>query len=121
MARAFAILLPPSEAKSPCGSGPPGQPGTGALPVLDDRRAEVLRALDLKGAGVAAEPIRPALERYDGVLYRELDPGTLSGPARRRLRRTTLIAFAHPAGYRVEPAASSFDADPAVVVMRHPG
>jgi len=91
VARAFAILLPPSKATAPGGSGPPWQPGAGALPELDGARAEVLAALDPGGRAVAAAPTRPALERYAGVLYRELDPGSLPAPARRRLRATALV------------------------------
>lgn len=91
MPRAFAILLPPSEGKADGGSGPPWQPGTGALAALDPCRSEVLAALDPDGTGVRVAPTLPALERYTGVLYRELDPGSLRGSALRRLRGSALV------------------------------
>ncbi|HEX7133464.1 MAG TPA: peroxide stress protein YaaA [Iamia sp.] len=92
MGRAFAILLPPSEGKAPRGRGAPWRPGRGVLPELDEARAEVLAALDPDGTGVAAAPTRRALDRYTGVLYRELDAASLPSAARRRLTGTTLIA-----------------------------
>ncbi|HEU5150933.1 MAG TPA: peroxide stress protein YaaA [Iamia sp.] len=89
MARAFALLLPPSEGKAPGGRGAPWRPGRGVLPALDGPRAEVLAAL---GGGVAEAPTRRALDRYTGVLYKELDAASLDTAARRRLSSTTLIA-----------------------------
>jgi len=80
--------VPPSEGKAPGGDGPPWQPGTGILPVLDSDRAKVLDAL---GAGVAGAPTLPAIERYTGVLYRELDWASLPAPARRRGHGSLLI------------------------------
>jgi cytoplasmic iron level regulating protein YaaA (DUF328/UPF0246 family) len=41
---------------------------------------------------VVEGPTRPAIERYTGVLYRELDAAGLQGPARRRLNARLLIA-----------------------------
>ena len=92
MARAPAILLPPSEGKAPGGRGAPWRPGRGVLPALDGPRAQVLAALDPDGTGVAAAGTRRALDRYTGVLYRELDAGSLDPAARRRLTGSTLIA-----------------------------
>jgi cytoplasmic iron level regulating protein YaaA (DUF328/UPF0246 family) len=89
--RAIAVLLPPSEGKAEGGSGPPWRPGPGVLPVLDASRAQVLAALDPAGRGVAAAPTLPALRRYTGVLYRELDAASLPPAARRRLRATALV------------------------------
>ena len=80
MAR-VAILLPPSEGKAPGGEGPPWSPGSGVLPELDERRAAVLAA---HAPALAGEPTMPAIERYTGVLYRELDWASLPAPARRR-------------------------------------
>ncbi len=91
MARAPVILLPPSEGKAPGGRGAPWRPGTGVLPALDPVRAEVLAALDPDGTGVAAAPTRRAVDRYTGVLYKELDAGSLTGPGRRRFTTGTLI------------------------------
>lgn len=82
------LLVPPSEGKAPGGSGPPWSPGTGVLPGLDAARAEVLAAL---GGGVAAAPTLPAIERYTGVLHRELDWASLPGPARRRGRSSLRV------------------------------
>jgi uncharacterized protein len=87
--RAPAVLLPPSEGKAPGGDGPPWRPGTGLLPALDGARADVLAVI---GGGVAAEPTMRAVERYTGVLYRELDWTSLPAPARRLGSRTVLIA-----------------------------
>jgi cytoplasmic iron level regulating protein YaaA (DUF328/UPF0246 family) len=89
VARAPAILLPPSEGKAPGGRGAPWRPGRGVLPALDGPRAEVLAAL---GGGVAEAGTRRALDRYTGVLYRELDAASLSTTARRRLTSGVLIA-----------------------------
>jgi len=87
------ILLPPSVGKAPGGDGPPWRPGTLALPDLDRARAEVLDALDHdRRRSVVEGPTLPAIERYTGVLYRELDAATLTGPALRRFRSSTLIA-----------------------------
>jgi len=93
VARSFAILLPPSEGKAAGGRGAPWRPGRGVLPELDDARAEVLAALDAThaGAGVAAARTMPALRRYTGVLYTELNATSLDPAALRRLRATTLI------------------------------
>ena len=83
------ILLPPSEGKAPGGRGAPWVPGTMAVD-LDDQRGEVLAAL---GAAhpVHDDPTLPAMERYTGVLYKELDAGSLRGTPRRRLDRSVLV------------------------------
>ena len=83
------ILLPPSEGKADGGDGPPWEPGSLALPDLDRARARVLRALGR--GGPRRDPTMPAIERYTGVLYRELDAASLPATARRRLHRSTLI------------------------------
>ncbi len=84
------ILIPPSEGKAPGGDGPPWAPATMAVDELDEFRARVLAALgDRHPAGT--EPTLPAIERYSGVLYRELDAASLRTPARRRLERQVLI------------------------------
>lgn len=88
MAPRLAILLPPSEAKAVGGGDPPWAAGASALPALDGFRAEVLAAA---GGTAAAEATMPAIDRYTGVLYRELDWPSLSPPARRRGRRDVLI------------------------------
>jgi cytoplasmic iron level regulating protein YaaA (DUF328/UPF0246 family) len=90
MAVRTLILVPPSEAKSPGGDGPPWSRGTMAIGQLDDARARVLRALGPRHPA-RIEPTCRALDRYTGVLYRELDAGSLPGPARRRLARDLLV------------------------------
>ena len=109
------ILLPPSEGKAPGGSGAPWAPGRMTVDV-DDRRVEVLedlaramrgnessrqRLLGVRGAALAAAttanrsvreaPTMPAIERYTGVLYDELDHASLPAPSRRRLGTSVLI------------------------------
>lgn len=93
MSRRLVVLLPPSEGKAPGGDGPPWTPGTLAVGDLDAARAEVLAALDRdRGSAIAGGPTLPAIERYTGVLYRELDAASLRGPALRRFRSSTLVA-----------------------------
>jgi cytoplasmic iron level regulating protein YaaA (DUF328/UPF0246 family) len=89
MAPRITILVPPSEGKAVGGDDPPWAAGASSLPVLDAARAEVAAAA---GVRVAEEPTMPALERYTGVLYRELDWPTLPGPAKRRAR-SSLVVF----------------------------
>jgi cytoplasmic iron level regulating protein YaaA (DUF328/UPF0246 family) len=86
--RAPAILLPPSEGKSPGGRGRAWAPGTLALPDLDADRAAVLAAL---GGEVAAAPTTPVIARYTGVLYQELAYATLPVALRRRVDRSVLV------------------------------
>lgn len=81
------IIVPPSEGKAVGGDGPPWAPGTGVLPELDDRRAQVLAA---QAPGLALAPTTPAIQRYTGVLYKELDWTSLPAPARRRGAGTLL-------------------------------
>jgi uncharacterized protein len=88
MAQGPAILIPPSEAKAPGGRGRPWSPGTGVAPQLDGARAAVLAAL---GNGVAVGPTMPAIDRYAGVLYRELDWPSLPPAAKRRGRTSVLV------------------------------
>lgn len=91
MGQPLAILLPPSEAKRAGGADPPWAPGACALPALDEARQQVLRVLGSAGIGIQAEPTMAAIERYAGVLYRELDWPSLSAAARRRGRRDLVI------------------------------
>lgn len=109
------ILLPPSEGKAPDGRGAPWEPGTMAVD-LDERRTTLIAALHtamrgstaargkllgVKGEAldaataanrsVLAAPTSPAIERYTGVLYGELDAPSLPAAARRRLSRSVLI------------------------------
>lgn len=90
MARRTLVLLPPSEGKSTGGTGPAWAPGTQALPELDPFRGEVLAALGPDHPAVTG-PTLAAIERYTGVLYRELDAPSLPAPHRRRLDRSVLI------------------------------
>lgn len=89
MARRTLILIPPSEGKAPGGSGVPWQPDTMAVAELDAARVKLLKALGRTHPARTA-PTLPAIDRYTGVLYRELDAATLPAPARRRLQRSVL-------------------------------
>lgn len=86
----LVVLIPPSLGTAPGGDGPPWEPGSLVLPELDPAREKVLDALGPRAPRF--EPTLPAIERFTGVLYRELDAGSLAGPARRRLRSSVLIA-----------------------------
>ncbi len=114
--RAPLILLPPSEGKAEGGRGPAWHVGSRPTAPLDEARREVIAALQLAMQGpVAARTkllgvgpdaaakatetnlavdsafTRPAIERYDGVLYGELDHRSLTGVERRRLNAQVLI------------------------------
>ena len=89
--RRTVILLPPSEGKAGGGDGPSWRVGTMAVDDLDAQRAQLLRALG-RAHPARTGPTRPAIDRYTGVLYRELDATTLRGTPRRRFRRDVLIA-----------------------------
>jgi len=78
------ILLPPSEGKATGGDGPPWMPATMADVALDDDRKVVLAEAARIGAVEAEGPTLAAIQRYTGVLYRELAWSTLPAPARRR-------------------------------------
>ena len=78
------ILLPPSESKAPGGSGPGWRTGTMADGRLDRSRREVLRAARAVQATPRRAATRPAMERYTGVLYKELSWATLPAAVRRR-------------------------------------
>jgi len=87
----LAFLLPPSEGKADGGKRPPWSAGTLGLPELDEGRAAVLDALHVLGPPVGEAPTMPAIDRYTGVLYRELDYRTLPVGARRRFDRDALV------------------------------
>lgn len=72
------------------GNGQPWTPGTQAFSDLDPLRSEVLGALGPEHPARVG-PTRPAIERYSGVLYRQLDVATLSAEHRRRLYRNVVI------------------------------
>ncbi len=110
------ILIPPSEGKASGGSRTPWEQRTRRTALLDPARREVIAALmnamcgdlpartKLLGVGEAgtaeatrtnleidAALTRPAIERYDGVLYGALDHTTLGPTDRRRLNSQVLI------------------------------
>ena len=84
--RKLSILLPHSRGTRHGGSGAPWSPGASSLPALDEFRAQVVSAADLGDA-----PTKRSIERFDGVLYRELDYPSLNAAARRRARSSVLI------------------------------
>lgn len=90
MAGRTLILLPPSEGKAPGGEGPPWSAGSMAVGALDAPRGLLLGAVPPTVVDPLG-PTLPAIRRYTGVLYRELDPASLRGPARRRLHRDVLV------------------------------
>jgi cytoplasmic iron level regulating protein YaaA (DUF328/UPF0246 family) len=112
------ILLPPSEGKSPGGSGPPL--GAGRRSPVDDRFVSTRRividavrrlcreapaaAVELLGlpagvvdaalaanAAIRDAPTMPALDRFTGTLYDAFAPGTLPPAARRRAEESVLV------------------------------
>lgn len=85
------ILLPPSEGKAPGGSGAPWKAGAMADGVLDAWRSVVVAEAVAAGVLEPEAGSRPAMERYTGVLYRELDWASLSAGARRRGDRQVRI------------------------------
>ncbi len=111
------LLLPPSEAKTPGGDGPPlGACPELSTPDLAEARAVLMgairRAADRRKAalatglklppGLASEalvadrqvanaPTRPALDRYAGVVFASLDAPTLTAAARRRAESQVLV------------------------------
>jgi uncharacterized protein len=106
------VLVPPSEGKAPGGHGR-FDPAAGRFPSLASARAAVLGALvddlavgddarrgkvlgargDLLVRAVAAlddlargsAPAVPAMERYTGVVWEHLDPGSLARPTWQRI------------------------------------
>ncbi len=85
------ILLPPSEGKAPGGDGLPWSPGTMADQQLDRDRRKVVAAAVRAGRLTRRAPTAPAMERYSGVLYKELDWSTLPAAARRHGNRQVRI------------------------------
>lgn len=111
------ILLPPSETKRDGGAGAPLDLGQLSFPTLNPPRRQALSALralsrNLTAAAgmlrlgpasateaarnrvVAASPTMPAIDRYDGVLFDELDAGSLSSSAREFAGRHLAVASA---------------------------
>jgi uncharacterized protein len=78
------LLIPPSEAKTDGGDGVTWSRGTMQDADLDGARARLLTAARASGALARGAPTRPAMERYDGVLYRELAWRSLPARDRRR-------------------------------------
>lgn len=110
------ILLPPSEAKSPGGTGSPLRTaGLGPEPLAATRRVvlDAVRRLCRDRPGLAVEllrippavaeaalganvavldaPTAPALDRFTGVLFDALSPGTLASGARARAAESVLV------------------------------
>lgn len=107
-------MLPPSEVKTPGGSGPAlGRRPQLSTPALAGARAELTAALRRAGTAalaaglrlpdglaaaalsanraVATAPTMPALDRYAGVLYAALDVPTLTAAARRRAAEQVVV------------------------------
>lgn len=111
------ILLPPSETKRVGGVGAPLDLGALSFPALTVARRQALAALRVlsRNLGAAAGMLRlgpssateaarnrvvttsatlPAIDRYDGVLFDELDAGSLPAAARQYAGQHLAIASA---------------------------
>ena len=110
------VLLPPSETKAAGGDGPPLDLDALSSPALTPVRRRLVTTLErlarrqpeqlraaLKVAGrdaveadavLTTAPTLPALRRYTGVLYDELDYPSLQGAARRRADSSLAVASA---------------------------
>ncbi|MGK2947140.1 MAG: YaaA family protein [Acidimicrobiales bacterium] len=109
------VLIPPSEGKAAGGDGPVWAPGQMVDADLDRHRQRVLRAARAAGASPRRAGTRPAMQRYTGVLYGELDWASLPADARRlgerRVRTVSglwgLVAPADPLPpYRLKMSAA---------------
>jgi cytoplasmic iron level regulating protein YaaA (DUF328/UPF0246 family) len=78
------LLLPPSEGKALGGEGPAWAAGTMADRALDRHRRTTVAAAKRAGATRRGGPTLPAMERYTGTLYKELDWTSLPAAARAR-------------------------------------
>jgi uncharacterized protein len=107
------ILLPPSEGKAPGGAArggtslsfdPLAEPRAEVSEALGDLmrdeeaarkllgvKGETLHAAIAANRSLAGAPVRPAIERYTGVLYDSLAAASLTGHPRRRLRDSVII------------------------------
>jgi hypothetical protein len=111
-ARSLGLLLPPSEGKASGGSGPAWITQRSHFPELDDRRAEVVRALaalrggDEKLLGVGGNHLAqarlsnealatalsmPAWRRYTGVVWGALDVASLPANVKRRAMTSVVV------------------------------
>lgn len=111
------ILLPPSETKRDGGDGPPLDLGALLFPELTKARRQALSALKALSRNLAAatgmlrlgpsiateaarnrvvatSPTMPAIDRYDGVLFDELEAASLPSSARRFAARHLAISSA---------------------------
>lgn len=85
------LMLPPSEGKAT--PSPRRAPfDLAALPYADQLTAPRERVIAAVDPALAQAPAAPAAEVYTGVLYGQLDAGSLPAGARRRARTTVLIA-----------------------------
>lgn len=112
------VLLPPSEGKADGGDGPPLDLRALSFPALTPVRERLVdaveraartqpdalrRALGLsaqqagevaKDAALRTAPTLPALRRYTGVVYDNLDHASLRGAARRRATTSLVVVSA---------------------------
>ncbi len=85
------LMLPPSEGKAT--PSPRRAPfDLAALPFADQLTAPRERLIAALDPALATAPAAPAAEVYTGVLYGQLDFGSLPSVARRRARTGVLIA-----------------------------
>lgn len=106
------VLLPPSEGKTPGGSGTGWQPNSGAFPDLAGPRVRVANALRRAKGGtkkvlgadgdllkrsktanlaVLGGPTLPAWQRFSGVVWEALSPSDLTPQAQRRAEAGVIV------------------------------
>lgn len=112
------VLLPPSEGKADGGNGPALDLDDLSFPALTPVRERLVAALEraahtdparlrralglseqqagevAKNAALRTAPTLPALQRYTGVVYDNLDHASLRGTARRRATTSLVVASA---------------------------
>ena len=136
------ILLPPSEGKTPAGTGNPVDLDELSLPSLNPTRERLLKALVRLSGGQPARarrvlgvterqveeiernrlllqaPAAPASQVYSGVVYDTLGYAQLPAAARRRLDRWVLVASALWGAVRLNDSIPAYRLSSGVTLPR---